>query len=153
MKPLPDRIDGYDAVRTFAGALPPPALVALAATRVAPHARGRDKLLAVTSTRPLSPAAWPMTPRWPSTITCATANIGVAMRTARIDGGCDLVVPGARATGRILKSGRHAADHGLVGRPGIPRGVARRTGYAGGDDHQRRPRMRVDWSRVRGGFS
>jgi citrate lyase subunit alpha/citrate CoA-transferase len=45
MKPLPDHIDGYGAVRAFAGALPPPALVALAATRIAPHARGRDKLL------------------------------------------------------------------------------------------------------------
>lgn len=46
MKPLPDRIDGYDAVRTFAGALPPPAFVARAATRIVRHARGRDKLLA-----------------------------------------------------------------------------------------------------------
>jgi len=46
MKRLPDHIDGYGAVRPFTGALPPPAFVARAATRVAPHARGQDKLLA-----------------------------------------------------------------------------------------------------------
>lgn len=45
MKPLPDHIDGYGAVRAFAGALPPDS-VARAGTRIAPHARGRDKLLA-----------------------------------------------------------------------------------------------------------
>ncbi len=45
MRPLPDYVDGYGSVCESTGVLRPPAFVTRAATRIAPLARGRDKLL------------------------------------------------------------------------------------------------------------
>lgn len=61
MRPLPDYVDGYGSVCESTGVLRPPAFVTRAATRIAPLARGRDKLLERGSRLPratMSTAAW-----------------------------------------------------------------------------------------------